>query len=117
MQLCYNGAFSGLDMNEQFFHDRAKTVRDLAERADPHTRRRLLDLASRYEKKPRPPTPLAVRPKALSNAVGLVEEILSIPSGGLSDLVDRDDNRADAPAAPTLTSRLLSDVIQRRDER
>ena len=103
-------------MNEQFFHDRAKTVRDLAERADPHTKRRLLDLASRYEQKPRPPTPL-VKPKSesLTSAVGLVEEILSIPGGGLSALVDRDDDRANAPVAP-LTSRLLSDVIQRRDE-
>lgn len=104
-------------MNEQFFHDRAKAVRDLAERADPHTRRRLLDLASRYEKKPRPPTPL-VKPKSesLTSAVGLVEEILAIPGGGLSALVDGDDKRAGAPAAPSLTSRLLSDVIQRREE-
>jgi len=104
-------------MNEQFFHDRARTVRELAERADPHTKRRLLDLASRYEKKPRPPTPLPAKPKPLSNAVGLVEEILSIPNGALSVLVDLDDNRADMPIAPTLTSRLLSDVIQRRDSR
>ena len=104
-------------MNEQFFHDRAKTVRDLAEKADPHTKRRLLDLASRYEKKPRPPTPLPVKPRPLSNAVGLVEEILAIPSGGLSALVERDDKRANAPVAPTLTTRLLSDVIRGRDER
>jgi hypothetical protein len=108
--------FRASDMNEQFFHDRAKAVRDLAEKADPHTKRRLLDLASRYEKKPRPPTPLPMKPKSLSNAVGLVEEILSIPSGGLGVLVDGDDNRADVPVAPTLTSRLLSDVIQRREE-
>ena len=104
-------------MNEQFFHDRAKTVRDLAEKADPHTRRRLLDLASRYEKKPRPQTPLVVKPRPLTNTVGLVEEILSIPGGGLSVLVDRDENRADGPVAPALTSRLLSDVIQRREDR
>jgi hypothetical protein len=103
-------------MNEQFFHDRAKTVRDLAEKADPHTKRRLLDLASRYEEKPRPPTPLVVKPKPLANTVGLVEEILSIPNGGLSVLVDRDDNRVDVPVAPALTSRILSDVIQRREE-
>ena len=45
-------------MDEQFFKDRAKEVRDLAEKADPHTKRRLLDLADRYEKRPRPPTPL-----------------------------------------------------------
>ena len=103
-------------MNEQFFHDRAKTVRDLAERADPHTRRRLLDLASRYEKKPPPPTSDVVRPNPLTNAVGLVEEILSIPGGSLSELVDRDDNRVDVPVAPALTSRILSDVILRREE-
>src|SRR5438270_12079689 len=102
-------------MNEQFFHDRAKTVRELAERADPHTRRRLLDLASRYEKKPRPPVPLPLKPKPLSNAVGLVEEILSIPSGGLSGLVDRDDNRADVPGGSALTRRRLSDVMLRGD--
>lgn len=105
-------------MNEQFFQDRAKAVRDLAERADPHTRRRLLDLASRYEKKPRPSTPPLVKPKSesLTSAVGVVEEILSIPGGGLSALIDRDDQRASAPAAPSLTSRLLSDVIERRDQ-
>ena len=101
-------------MNEQFFHDRAKTVRDLAERADPHTKRRLLDLASRYDTKPRPPTPLPVKAKPLSNAVGLVEEILSIPSGSV--VVDRDDHRAGEPTAPSLTSRILSDVIERREE-
>ncbi|MFO1109464.1 MAG: hypothetical protein U1E61_09795 [Bradyrhizobium sp.] len=104
-------------MNEQFFHDRAKTVRELAERADPHTKRRLLELASRYEKKPRPPTPLPVQPKPLNNAVGLVEEILSIPSGDLSALVDRDENRVGGPAAPILTTRLLSEVIRGRGEK
>jgi hypothetical protein len=121
-------------MNEQFFHDRAKTVRELAERADPHTKRRLLDLASRYEKKPRPPTPIpAVSSKdssskdssskdspakdaPLSSTVGLVEEILAIPSGGLSVLVDGHDDGVDVPVAPTLTSRLLADVVQGREK-
>ena len=102
-------------MNEQFFRDRAKAVRDLAEKADPHTKRRLLELAGRYEKKPRPPTPLPVKAKPLAGAVELVEEILSIPSGGLSGLVERDEHRAGAPAASPLTSRLLSDVIARRE--
>jgi hypothetical protein len=46
------------DMNEEFLRERAKMVRDLADKADPHTKRRLLDLADRYEKKPRPPTQL-----------------------------------------------------------
>jgi hypothetical protein len=111
-------------MNEQFFHDRAKTVRELAERADPHTKRRLLDLASRYEKKPRPPTPLPPVPSKdspakgapLSSTVGLVEEILAIPSGGLSVLVDGHDDGVDVPVAPTLTSRLLADVVQGREK-
>src|SRR5262245_4246592 len=111
-------------MNEQFFHDRAKTVRELAERADPHTKRRLLDLASRYEKKPRPPTPIpAVSSKdspakdaPLTSTVGLVEEILAIPSGGLSVLVDGHDDGVDVPVAPTLTSRLLADVVQGREK-
>jgi|KBSMisStandDraft_5_1062788.scaffolds.fasta_scaffold391087_3 hypothetical protein len=116
-------------MNEQFFHDRAKTVRELAERADPHTKRRLLDLASRYEKKPRPPTPIpAVSSKdpsskespakdaPLTSTMGLVEEILAIPSGGLSVLVDGYDDGVDMPVAPTLTSRLLADVVQGREK-
>jgi hypothetical protein len=121
-------------MNEQFFHDRAKTVRELAERADPHTRRRLLDLASRYEKKPRPPTPVPgisakdssskdapakdapAKDAPLTSTVGLVEEILAIPSGGLSVLVDGHDDGVDVPVAPTLTSRLLADVVQGREK-
>ncbi len=98
-------------MNEQFFHDRAKEVRRLAEKADPFTRMRLLELADRYDSKPRPPT-LVPTPKGagLTDAVGLVEEVLSISSGGLGLLVDG----ADAPVAPTLTSRLLSDIVQGR---
>ena len=116
-------------MNEQFFHDRAKTVRELAERADPHTKRRLLDLASRYDKKPRPPAPLPdvsskdssakdapAKDAPLTSTVGLVEEILSIPSGGLSVLVDGHDDGVDMPVAPTLTSRLLADVVQGREK-
>src|SRR5689334_14882811 len=117
-------------MNEQFFHDRAKTVRELAERADPHTKRRLLDLASRYEKKPRPPTPLPAmsskdspakevpaKDAPLSSTVGLVEEILAIPSGGLSVLVDGHNDGVNVPVAPPLTSRLLADVVQGREKR
>jgi hypothetical protein len=111
-------------MNEQFFHDRAKTVRELAERADPHTKRRLLDLASRYEKKPRPPTPIPAPPAndgpakgaPLTSTVGLVEEILAIPSGGLSVLVDGHDDGVNVPVAPTLTSRLLAEVVQGREK-
>ena len=45
-------------MNEDFRKQRAATVRALAEKADPFTRRRLLDLAKRYEQAPRPVTPI-----------------------------------------------------------
>jgi len=36
-------------MNDDFNKDRAILVRDLAEKADPFTKKRLLDLAIRYE--------------------------------------------------------------------
>jgi len=45
-------------MNEEFFKDRAKTVRDIADKADPFIKKRLLALAARYEAKPRPPSPV-----------------------------------------------------------
>jgi hypothetical protein len=38
-------------MSEKFFRDRAKEVRDLAEKADPFTKRRLLNLADKYDVK------------------------------------------------------------------
>ena len=47
-------------LDEQFRKERARTVRDLAEKAnDPFIKGRLLDLASRYEDGgPKTPTPL-----------------------------------------------------------
>jgi hypothetical protein len=36
-------------LDEKFKKQRAKAVRDLAEKADPFIKRRLLDLAARYE--------------------------------------------------------------------
>ena len=39
---------------EEFYNGFAQRARDLAEKADPFTRRRLLDLAQRYELKSRP---------------------------------------------------------------
>jgi hypothetical protein len=45
-------------MNEDFRKQRAMTVRALAEKADPFTKRRLLDLAARYEQAPCPVTPI-----------------------------------------------------------
>jgi hypothetical protein len=38
-------------MNDDFNTKRARQIRDLAEKADPFIRRRLLDLAERYETK------------------------------------------------------------------
>lgn len=39
---------------EEFYSGFAQRARDLAEKADPFTKRRLLDLAQRYELKSRP---------------------------------------------------------------
>jgi hypothetical protein len=86
-------------------------VRALAEKADPFTRIRLLQLADRYERKPAPPKPAVAPERAgLTDAVGLVEEVLSIRAGGLGVTV----KGAEAPIAPTLTSRLLLDIVQGR---
>jgi hypothetical protein len=95
-------------MNEQYFQDRAREVRSLAEKADPFTRIRLLEIADRYERKLRPPTPLpAPKGAGLTDAVGLVEEVLAMSAGSLAD-------GADAPTAPDLTSRLLADIVEGR---
>ncbi|QQO12567.1 hypothetical protein JJB99_24255 [Bradyrhizobium diazoefficiens] len=39
---------------EEFYKGFAQQARDLAEKADPFTRRRLLDLAKRYDAKSKP---------------------------------------------------------------
>ena len=36
-------------MDEQFRKEHARIVREIAEKADPFTKKRLMDLASRYE--------------------------------------------------------------------
>lgn len=36
-------------MNDRFLEERARAVRSIADRADPFTKKRLLDLAERYE--------------------------------------------------------------------
>jgi hypothetical protein len=101
-------------MNEQFFHDRAREMRRLADNADPFTRKRLLELADRYDRKPRPPTVIPTPKGAgLTDAVGFIEEVLAIPSGGLVSLVEADDTAA--AQEPTVTSRLLSDIVQGRE--
>jgi hypothetical protein len=45
-------------MNDEFRKQRAIMVRALADKADPFIKRRLLDLAARYEQAPRPVTPI-----------------------------------------------------------
>src|SRR3954464_736163 len=45
-------------MTEDFRKQHAQTVRAIAEKADPITKKRLFDLADRYERKPKPPTPI-----------------------------------------------------------
>ncbi|KWV58193.1 hypothetical protein AS156_35920 [Bradyrhizobium macuxiense] len=48
-------------LDDEFNRQRARLVRDLADRADPFIKRRLLDLASRYEQ-PRKTKPLVLPP-------------------------------------------------------
>ena len=45
-------------MDQQFRRDRARLVRELADKADPWIRNRLLKLAGRYEGEERGPSPL-----------------------------------------------------------
>jgi hypothetical protein len=45
------GVRGGYVMEHEFYRALARRVRDLAEKADPFTRRRLLNLADRYEMK------------------------------------------------------------------
>ncbi|WP_246504228.1 hypothetical protein [Bradyrhizobium agreste] len=63
---------------EEFYSDFAQRARDLAEKADPFTRRRLLDLAQRYDLKSKPgssrgrssPPPRATPPTVLFSGSG-----------------------------------------------
>jgi len=63
---------------EEFYPGFAQRARDLAENADPFTRRRLLDLAKRYDLKSKPgsaggrsiPPPRATPPTVLFSGSG-----------------------------------------------
>jgi hypothetical protein len=56
-------------LDDQFKAERARFVRDLANQADPFIKKRLLDLASRYEKAPGKSRPLpSVSPFASNRA-------------------------------------------------
>ena len=46
-------------MNDEFRKRRAATVREMAAKADPFTKKRLLDLADRYDEPKRPVTATA----------------------------------------------------------
>jgi hypothetical protein len=48
-------------MDEDFIEERVRDIRQLAAKADPFTRKRLLDLANTYERKLRPVSPAATR--------------------------------------------------------
>lgn len=47
---------------EEFYRGFAQRARDLAEQADPFTRKRLLELAQRYEARSKPPVSGGARP-------------------------------------------------------
>jgi hypothetical protein len=56
-------------MNDDFYKQRAREVRDIAAKADPFIKQRLLDLADRYDGKRRTSvTPLPSAPAAAQNA-------------------------------------------------
>ena len=61
---------------EEFYRGFAQRARDLAEKADPFTKRRLLDLAKRYDLKSsgsnyvRPPASRATPPNVLFSGSG-----------------------------------------------
>ena len=54
-------------MNEDFYKQRAQEVRDLAAKADPFIKQRLLDLAERYDGLKTRITPLPSTPAAIQN--------------------------------------------------
>jgi hypothetical protein len=54
-------------MNEDFYKQRAQEVRDLAAKADPFIKQRLLDLAERYDGRKTRITPLPSAPAAIQN--------------------------------------------------
>lgn len=58
------GGVAGWVMDQEFYRQQAQCVRDLAERADPFTRKRLLNLADSYDAK-------GGRPLAPSRAIDL----------------------------------------------
>jgi hypothetical protein len=72
-------------MDDEFCRERARTVRALAERADPLIKRRLLQLASHYERR-------ITRPSEIrGNQAAAVAE----PSQGTSEEVEQSSEQPD----------------------
>jgi hypothetical protein len=71
----YKAAFrtTVISMNDDFFKEQAARVRAIADRADPFTRKRLLDLAERYESKAGKP----------SRATRSLDRPIPLPTGEL----------------------------------
>jgi hypothetical protein len=77
-------------MNDDYFKEQAARVRAIADRADPFTRKRLLDLAERYD----------LRVGKPSRATRSIPPPNPLPPGA-ADRQDRSDERAlDAPRDP-----------------
>lgn len=58
-------------MNEDFYKQRAREVRDIAAKADPFIKQRLLELADRYDSQHRTSvTPLPAAPSAVQGPAG-----------------------------------------------
>ena len=62
------GPFSEVKLDDEFYKERARHVRELADKADPFIRKRLLDLAGNYDALVRrSPRTMATVPSCLPN--------------------------------------------------
>lgn len=63
-------------MDDQFFKERAIEIRNLAGKADPFTKRRLIELAVRYERRVERASQvtLTVPPKGSSTSTGISDD-------------------------------------------
>jgi hypothetical protein len=62
-------------MNDDYFKQQADRVRSLAEGADPFTKKRLLDLAERYDAKLGRPSAATRQLKAPGNLLGVKQQM------------------------------------------
>jgi hypothetical protein len=77
-------------MNDDFYKQRAREVRDIAAKADPFIKQRLLDLADRYDGKGRTSvTPLPSVPAVGLNPAGEPTAIPARPSGSFAAISSR----------------------------